>query len=215
MPKTILAFGDSNTFGTPPMPDLEDARRFDRKTRWPCVMVGELGNDFVLVEEGLPGRTTLHDDPIEGAHKNGLKLLPALLESHQPIDVMTVMLGTNDLKARFSLPAFDIATSVGLIVETVMAAPRLAGAPQPRLILIAPPPIIETGCLAEMFAGGTEKSRRLGTLYAKTAESFGVAFVDAGTVARVSPVDGIHWEAEEHIRFGRHMAGVVRMAASA
>ena len=104
MKRTVLCYGDSNTHGTPPMADLDAAGRFDAQTRWTCVAAQALGSGWTLIEEGQPGRTTVHDDPIEGPHRNRLRILPAILESHAPIDVVVLMLGTNDLKARFSVP---------------------------------------------------------------------------------------------------------------
>jgi lysophospholipase L1-like esterase len=209
MAKTVLCFGDSNTYGTPPLTDLEDSRRFPPGTRWPTVMAAELGPDWHLVEEGLPARTTVHDDPLEGAHKNGLRVLPALIESHRPIDVLIIMLGTNDLKARFGLPASDIATGAFRLVECARSIPSLAGLQQPEIVLVAPPPIRRTGCLIEMFEGGHEKSERFGAVYCAAARSLAVRFVDAGQVVRSSDVEGVHWEADQHAIFGRHMAGVV------
>src|SRR5689334_22120556 len=84
MTKTIVCFGDSNTYGTPPLTDLEDSRRFDADTRWPGAMARTLGPEWRVIEEGLPGRTTVHDDPIEGFWKNGIKVLPSVIESHRP-----------------------------------------------------------------------------------------------------------------------------------
>ena len=123
---------------------------------------------------------------------------------------MIILLGTNDLKTRFSLPPSDIAASAGLLVEMGRAIPTLAGMTPHRIVLVAPPPIAETGCLVEMFAGGYDKSRKLGALYGEVARRLGVPFVDAGTVIRSSATEGIHWDADQHLLFGRHMAGVVR-----
>jgi lysophospholipase L1-like esterase len=210
MPKTILCFGDSNTFGTPPLTDLGDLRRFPRDTRWPGVMAEVLGSDWNVIEEGLPGRTTVHDDPIEGHWKNGLKVLPAIIETHRPFDLLLIMLGTNDLKMRFSLPPSDIAASAGLLIDMARAIPTLTGLAAHEPLLIAPPPIVEAGCLVDMFEGGYEKSRQFGSLYAKVAAGRGVRFADAGSVIRSSASEGIHWEPDAHLAFGRHMAETVR-----
>ncbi|HEY4163653.1 MAG TPA: GDSL-type esterase/lipase family protein, partial [Dongiaceae bacterium] len=105
--KTILCYGDSNTFGTAPMHHLDDARRYGPGERWAGVVRLALGAEWWLVEEGLPGRTTVLDDPIEGANRNGITHLSACLESHWPLDVVVIMLGTNDLKARFGMPPQD------------------------------------------------------------------------------------------------------------
>jgi lysophospholipase L1-like esterase len=210
MTRTIVCFGDSNTYGTPPLTDLEDSRRFGEATRWPGAMGRALGADWRVIEEGLPGRTTVHDDPIEGFWKNGIKVLPSVIESHRPFDVLVIMLGTNDLKMRFSLPASDIASSAGLLVETARQIPTLTGCEPHKIVLVAPPPIVKAGPLIEMFSGGHEKSTRFGELYGAVAKRLGVTFVDAGKVVRSSSVEGIHWDEDQHPLFGRHMAGVVR-----
>ena len=93
--KTIVCFGDSNTHGTCPMRDLDDVGRFDAQTRWPGVMAAALGAGWQVIEEGHPGRTTVHDDPLEGRHKNGMPALLVALETHRPIDLVIIMLGTN------------------------------------------------------------------------------------------------------------------------
>ena len=77
--KTILCYGDSNTHGTCPMAHIDDVRRFGRHERWPGRMASVLGRDYHVIEEGHPGRTTAHPDPLEGAHKNGQAVLPAIL----------------------------------------------------------------------------------------------------------------------------------------
>jgi lysophospholipase L1-like esterase len=101
--KTVLCYGDSNTWGSDP----ETGERFAPEVRWPGVLRQALGEGYWVVEEGLNGRTTVRDDPIEGAHKNGRTYLPACLEFHKPIDLVLIMLGTNDLKARFAASASD------------------------------------------------------------------------------------------------------------
>ena len=93
MTRSVLLFGESNTHGTRPMPDLDFQGRFGREERW-TGRLAKLLPDWEVIAEGHPGRTTVHDDPVEGEHRNGLTVLPALLESHRPIDVVLVMLGT-------------------------------------------------------------------------------------------------------------------------
>ena len=117
--RMVLAYGDSNTHGTAPMATLEDMGRFGPAERWPGVLAAELGAGWLVREEGLPGRTTVHPDPISGVHKNGLAVLPAILESHRPIDVVVLMLGTNDLKHRFQVPVVEIADSASLLVHAI------------------------------------------------------------------------------------------------
>ena len=208
--RTILCFGDSNTHGTEPMRDRDDKRRMAPDERWPGRLAARLGSGWRVIEEGHPGRTTLHADPVEGPHKNGLAALPVALESHRPIDLVILMLGTNDLKAQFRVTAADIARSVDRLVSHILAGDSGPGRIAPRLMLIAPPPILETGCLAEMFAGGAGKSRGLGKLYGDLAARRGLGFIDAGAVIRSSPVDGIHFDAVEHARLGEAVTGLVR-----
>ncbi len=207
--RTVLCFGDSNTHGTRAMRKAGDIRRFERATRWPGVMSAALGRDWDVIEEGLPGRTTVHDDPIEGLWKNGLRSLPALLDSHRPIDLVIVMLGTNDLKMRYSVPAMDIAISVEQLLRLIagsIAGPALGA---PRALLVAPVPIEERGFLAEMFDGGVAKSQKLARYFGAVAERQGAGFMDAGAHAKVDPVDGIHLTVDGHAALGRAMAAKV------
>ena len=213
---TILCYGDSNTYGRAPMQRLDDQRRFgpggtaaDAGERWTGVMRQVLGADWWIVEEGLPGRTTVLDDPIEGIHKNGLTYLPPCLESHRPIDVVTIALGTNDLKFRFGMPPGDIATGAGILVETVGNVLRPFGH-NAKVLLIAPRPILETGCLAEMFAGGAAKSDAFAMHYQSVANRLGVGFLDASTVVASSKIDGIHLDPPEHRKLGKAVAAAVK-----
>ena len=193
MPRTILCYGDSNTHGTMPMPDLGAMGRFGRNVRWTGQLAALLP-DWQVIEEGLPGRTTVHDDPIEGAHRNGLTVLPAILESHRPIDVVILMLGTNDLKQRFSVNALDIALSLEKLVLAIRGSGCGPDGAAPGVILVAPPPILEVQDLGVMFAGGQAKSHDLGPRLAALARALEVPFVDAGSLIGVSEIDGIHYD---------------------
>lgn len=208
--RVILTYGDSNTHGTAPMETLEDTGRFGPGERWPGVLAAELGAGWRVVEEGLPGRTTVLPDPIEGVHKNGLAVLPAILESHLPVDLVVLMLGTNDLKWRFQVPAIEIGESVSALVRALHHSVAGSGGKPPAVLLVAPPPVLEAGCLADIFAGAAEKSRRLAEVYGGIARRHGIAMLDAGTVIRSSPVDGVHFEAAEHAKLGRAVAAKVR-----
>ena len=210
---TILCFGDSNTHGSVPMHHRDDIRRFGPDERWPGVLRKELGAGFTVIEEGLPGRTTLHDDPIEGVHKNGLRYLRACLESHRPSDLMTLMLGTNDLKSRFAVQPLDIAESIGILLDTVARSEAGPNGKAPRVLLIAPPPLAKLTFLGDMFHGGLEKSQRLGSAYRAQAEKYGAAFLDAGTVIQTSDIDGVHFESGEHAKLGKAVAGLIRAMA--
>ena len=207
--RTILCYGDSNTYGTAPMQDLDDDRRFGHGERWVSVMRQIISADWWVLEEGLPGRTTVFDDPIDGLYLNGLTYLTPCLESHRPVDVVTIMLGTNDLKARFGMQPSDIAAGAGVLVETVRKALAVFGQ-STKVVLIAPPPILEVGCLADMFAGGAAKSQALATHYKAVAARLGAEFLDAGSVIAASKIDGIHFDQPEHLKLGMAVAALVK-----
>mgnify|MGYP001272416558 CR=1 FL=1 len=113
--RTILCYGDSNTHGQ--IPGGTPLDRYTLLQRWPGVLARELGKGWHIIEEGLSGRTTVHDDPIEGALKNGRTYLRPCLMSHAPLDLVIIMLGTNDLKARFSQPASEVAMGIGCLIH--------------------------------------------------------------------------------------------------
>lgn len=202
---TILLYGDSNTFGTPPMAALGEDRRFGPSVRWPGVLRAALGPEVEIIEEGHPGRTTVHDDPVEGEHRNGLRILPALIESHRPVDIAVLMLGTNDHKSRFSLTGFDIARGVRRLVEVARASGHVR-----RVLWICPPPPLERGCLAEMFRGAEERSHSVARWSAVCAAEVGAEFLDAGAIVAVDPLDGVHLNAAAHATLGAAVTEKVR-----
>lgn len=208
--RTLLCYGDSNTHGTKPLTLPGVLERFGPADRWPGALREALGPGWSVIEEGLPGRTTVHDDAIEGRHKNGLAYLRPCLESHLPIDVVVLMLGTNDLKTRFSVTPTDIANSIDVLLESLVACRAGANATTPHVLVMSPVPIDEIGFLGDVFLGGAKKSRLLAPLYERVAVKYGSAFLDAGEIATVSPTDGIHFEAEQHHRLGKAVADVVR-----
>ncbi|MCX5493121.1 SGNH/GDSL hydrolase family protein [Kaistia dalseonensis] len=213
--KTVLAYGDSNTWGaaTVPRPD----ERYSFEERWTGIAQATLGPDWRLIEEGLPGRTTVHSDPVEGAHMNGKDYLLPCLRSHRPLDVVVIMLGTNDLKARFSVPAQDIAAGAAALIKVIRQAEagRLAGVP--NILLVAPPPLLdfhgERQEFAAMLEGGYEKSLLLGATYAAVAKANDVAFLDAGPLIRSSAFDGVHFDPDAHQVLGRAIGEKVRSLA--
>ncbi len=203
--KTIVCYGDSNTHGSNP-----SGGRFGLHERWAGVLRDALGAGYWVVEEGLGGRTTVWPDAIEGEHKSGKAHLPVVLESHQPIDLVILLLGTNDLKLRFSVPAQDVARGVALLAAMVQCSPAGPGGSPPKVLLIAPPPFAPLTGFTEMFQGGEEKSRQLAGYYREMAQQLGCAFLDAGEVIVSSPIDGIHWESGQHARLGLAVAEKVR-----
>ena len=209
MQKTLMAFGDSNTHGAKPMLSLDDVSRHPPEDRWTGVLAERLGAAWQVIPEGHPGRTSVWPDPIEGAHKAGISVLPALLESHRPLDLVVVMLGTNDMKARFGLPACDVAFGVRNVVEMILRSEAGPEQRAPACLLVAPPPIKEVGPLAEVFAGASDTSRELGTRLREIAAETGAAFLDGGMVAEMSDQEGIHMDAANQRALGAAIAEAV------
>lgn len=203
--KRILCFGDSNTWGYDP--STQD--RFDRDVRWAGVLRNTLGADYEVIEEGLNGRTTVWDDPIEGYKCRKDYLIPCL-ETHRPLDLVIIMLGTNDLKKRFSLSAFDIAQGAGVLVRLVQQSAAGRAGAAPAVLLLAPPAVAKLTWFDQMFEGAEVKSQKLGFYYRQVAEELGCAFLDTATVIISSDLDGIHFEAAEHRKLGEAVAQQVR-----
>jgi lysophospholipase L1-like esterase len=211
----ILCFGDSNTYGTVPMEHPHHDERFSPTSRWTGVMRQKLGAGFHVIEEGLPGRTTVHDDAIEGASRNGKTYLTPCLGSHKPLDAIVICLGTNDLKTRFSLTPEDISRGFQSLLDVIVASGCGRDGGRPRLLVIAPAPIEEIGFLGEIFVGGVEKSKRLAAKYEQLASENGAHFVDAGLIIQVSKVDGIHFDEDQHRLLGNAVADAVTAMFSA
>ena len=206
--KTLLCFGDSNTYGTAPMAHRNDERRLPWPVRWPGVLQQALGSGWQVIEEGLPGRTIARDDPVEGADRNALLYLQPCLQSHRPLDAVVFMLGTNDLKARFGASAEQIAEGLHALIDfTRENSPP--GHPQPHILLVCPAPVVEVGCLADMFSGAAAKAPHMATHYRRIAAQRGVGFVDAGEHVAVSPLDGIHLDAAAHAALGAAVAAAL------
>lgn len=199
--RRILCFGDSNTWGYDPATQ----GRFDETTRWTGVLQAALGADFTVIEEGLNGRTTVWNDPIEG-YKNGHDYLVPCLETHRPLDLVVLMLGTNDLKRRFSLSAYDIAQGVGVLLRAISYSKAGREGEPPRVLLMAPPPVARLSNFAEMFEGAGPKSLLLGQHYRTVADEYQVALLDTAAIIHSSDIDGIHLEPAEHTRLGRAVA---------
>jgi len=195
----ILCFGDSNTYGTNPV----DKSRYDLHKRWPGILRDQLGEKFWIIEEGQPGRTTVWNDPIEGI-KSGREYLIPCLESHSPLDLVILLLGTNDLKERFSLTATDIALGARTLIQIIQSSSSA-----PQVMLIAPPPVLDIPNLWEPMRGAPETSKRLAAAYQKVASENNCHFLDAGSIIGSSVVDGFHWDIPEHGTFGREVASQI------
>jgi lysophospholipase L1-like esterase len=205
--KTILCYGDSNTWGY----NAETGGRFPPETRWPNVLARELGDGYTVIAEGLNGRTTVWPDPVEGEHKNGKTYLIPCLESHHPIDLVIVLLGTNDLKHRYGLSAWDIASGAETLAQMILGSGFGPNDAAPQVLLLAPPRTRVAGTAFEgMFPDSDEKSRDLGRQYGLVAAELGCDFFDTSTVITSCRIDGIHLEPGEQVKLGKAVAPVVR-----
>lgn len=203
--RRIVCYGDSNTWGFDPA----TRERFPADVRWTGVLARELGEDHLVIEEGLNGRTTILDDPWE-PERNGKTYLRPCLESHRPLDLVTIMLGTNDLKHRHDVSASDIAQGAAVLVDIAQHHAVRADGTRAPVLLICPPPVAKLTQLDRMFEGAEAKSRELGRYFRIVAEWHNVPFLDAGEVIVSSDLDGIHFEAEEHGKLGVAVARHVR-----
>ena len=203
--KTVLCYGDSNTWGYEPA----SGDRFPEDVRWPGVLARQLGSGFRVVEEGLNARTTVRDDPVE-EYKNGKIYLRPCLESHRPLDLVIVALGVNDLKARFSASASDVADGAGVLVAIAQRSGAGPDGGPPAVLLVTPPPVGKLTELAEMFAGAEEKSKGFAHQYRRVADKYGCELLDAGELVRTSDLDGIHLEFDEHRKLGEAVAARVK-----
>ncbi len=205
---TVLTFGDSNTHGTPPIIDRSVYARFGADVRWPVRMARDLGWD--LIEEGLPGRTAQFNDPIMGPHMNGQAGLRMALESHGPIDLLVIMLGTNDVKARFSATPEGVTGGIASLLDIAQGAEMQTRHGGFQVLLICPPPVVEVGPIKAEFYGGAVRSQALPPLYAALAAARGCGFLDAGRVIAVSPLDGVHFDEAAHGVLAAAVAAAVR-----
>jgi lysophospholipase L1-like esterase len=208
--KNILCYGDSNTWGCKPIESDGVIERFEPGVRWTGILRRQLGKGYQVIEEGLNARTTVHDDPIDGAHKNGKPYLLPCLETHVPLDLVIIMLGTNDLKSRFSLSAFDIACGIKPLLEIVASVAPKNGGLKPQTLVVAPPPLGRLSMLADMFEGGIKKSNLFPGQYEAIARLFDSPFLDAGATVKSSNTDGIHFDPDQHQLLGEAIASSVQ-----
>ena len=213
--KRIFIFGDSNSWGY-----LDDGRGKRYPDRWPVHAKHHLSRKFPieLIEDCLPGRTTNLPDPVMGPEFDGAMTLASSIKSHQPLDLALIMLGTNDLKARFSRDADDIACGVASLVHIVKSSGAGVGgwhSQHPPLIAVICPPMLGARSIDKdwprctEWQGGFETSKNLPAAMAKICEAEKVFFIDANEGATSSPIDPIHWTAEMHHQFGAFMAGKI------
>jgi len=192
----VLCYGDSNTYGQKP----DKTGRYEADVRWTGVLQELLGNDYYVIEEGLGSRTTdLDYDKKPG--RNGKTYLTPCLQSHNPVDVVTIMLGTNDLKIEYRRSAEEIAAALGGLIDDVRTYGAAKSGGQPEIIVISPVEINDQAPrFTEFYTGYYDaesmvESKKLPEAIQKVAEEKGVHFINAATVSNPGE-DGIHFSQE-------------------
>lgn len=212
----ILCYGDSNTWGTiAKWKDEGLSSRYDRNTRWPCVMQKELGDDYAVNEEGLGGRTTIYTSDDERPYKNGINMLIGCLASHRPLDLVILYLGTNDLHLEKKIPEENLGDGIRTLIETVKNNPNFGpdGERAPEILVVAPTYIKPSSPLGRVNVYdkfyreyGERLSRLFPSVYKEIANETGCYFISAQDYAEPDMGDGVHITGESHIRLGKAMA---------
>jgi lysophospholipase L1-like esterase len=205
--KTILAYGDSLTFGT----DAEAQGRHSHEDRWPSVLEAGLGGRVRVIPEGLGGRTTAFDDGTGECDLNGARILPVMLRSHQPLDCIVVMLGTNDLKAYVNGSAHGAAMGIQRLIQIIKSYPYGHQTELPKIVIVSPPHAVptENEKMGAMFERGVAESKKFARHYERVARESGCAFFNAATVADATPIDGVHLDAANTRAIGEALVPVV------
>lgn len=205
--KKVVCFGDSNTYGY----NAETNDRFTEEERWTCLLAKHLGEGYHVVEEGLEGRTACLEDPLfEGLC--GFRYLYPCLMTHKPVDLLLIMLGTNDVKQRFSCTPENVAKGMERLVQKAIDSKAAFRDGMPNILLITPPAIEsgyrDTDVCGEMGDGCDEKSRALAPLYEQVAKNLGCHYLDAGQISGVemNPYDFMHLSLQAHHVFAKFLA---------
>ncbi|MBX3570098.1 MAG: SGNH/GDSL hydrolase family protein [Rhizobiaceae bacterium] len=206
--KTILCYGDSLTWGY----SAEGPGRHAYEDRWPSVLAAGLGKGFTVIAEGLNGRTTAYDDHLADCDRNGARVLPTILHTHYPLDLVVIMLGANDMKPFICGRAIGAKQGMERLVDLVKQHAYGFDAPAPQVIVVAPPALCATedADFDAMFDGGVAESKKLAAMYAEVADAAGSTFFDAGSVAVTTPIDGVHLDAANTRAIGAALVPVAR-----
>ncbi len=206
--KQVLVYSDSLTWGI--IPNTRQRLTFD--ARWPGVMEGTLIRNGIptrVIEDCLNGRRTVWDDPFKTG-RNGLDGLTQQIEIHSPLDLVILMLGTNDFQSVHSFTAWHSAQGIRTLITEIRGAPIEPGMPIPEILVISPPEIqTPKGLMAPKFAGADVKCRGTATEYRKITEELECHFFDAGSVTTTSKIDGVHLDEDQHRVLGVAVGGIV------
>lgn len=204
--KKVLCYGDSNTWGYIP----GSGGRFVYSLRWTGVLQIGLGPEYRIFEEGLNGRTTGSEDP-DDPGTNGARSLASILEQYKPLDLIIIMLGTNDMKQHFDLSPSVIARNASALIS--IAQNEAAGPDEsvPRVLLVSPPEVQIVPVVSEpMFRGASDKCKLLPIEYQRIAEQHECYFYNATNLVAGSGVDGVHLDKSGHRLLGLALADEVR-----
>lgn len=200
--RRIVCFGDSNTWGYNP----ESGSRYSDDIRWTKLLEKKLGGDYRIIEEGQNGRTIANPDPWEWGTKCGMDQILPILESHMPMEALVIMLGSNDLKSKFGLPAPDIAGSLQNMLKSVRGHLRYyLNNPDLKILIIAPPALgdnFASSPFAEFFDADSvvQKSKDISKWFELVAGQFGCEFLDATSQVTAGDVDSLHLSPEGHAK---------------
>jgi lysophospholipase L1-like esterase len=193
MVKRVLCFGNSNTWGY--IPGIGE--RFDYNSRWAGILAQSLNGKYQIIEEGLNGRTIAWDDPTHNG-RNGLKYLIPCLETHRPLDIVIIFLGTNDLKNYFNGSIQDIANNMDKMIKIIKDVQYGSNGNPPQILLLSIPHISKIDRRDSSFINAREKSIRLTALYQEIALNNHIKFLDITATIKPSPIDGVHLNKENH-----------------
>ena len=206
--KHLLVYSDSLSWGI--IPTTRKRLAFER--RWPGILEVALnanGHKVRVVEDCLNGRRTVWEDPFKPG-RNGLAGLAQRIEIHSPLELVILMLGTNDFQSMHDNNAWHSSQGIAALVSAIHHAPIEPGMPVPDILVVAPPPIqTPKGPIASKFKGGESKCVGLAAAYKTVCEEYGCHFFDAATVAATSSVDGVHLDAEQHEALGAALSTIV------
>ncbi len=213
MVKTVLCYGDSLTWGYDPA----GPGRHPVHDRWPNVLGEALGRDAMVIAEGLNGRTTGYDDHLADCDRNGARTIATVLHTHMPLDLVVIMLGSNDMKPAIAGTAIAARQGILRLVSLIRRHDYAFDYGVPEILIVSPPPLCETAdpVFAASFAGGVEQSHMLASLYRDLADELGCGFYDAASVARTAPIDGVHLDRANTRALGKGLEPIVRMMLGA
>ncbi len=203
---TLLCFGDSNTWGFNPA----TWERYPQDIRWPGVLQNELGESYRVIEDGQNGRTAVEGKAFAGFNTSKSDLV-STLANHSPMDLVIMMLGTNDLLMRSSVSPDDVGKGIDVLLDVIHNSGAGPGGSTPAVLLLAPPPIGSHAGEIDALKSAVTQSHLFAERYASIAADFDCAFLNTGEIVHSSEIDGSHLDASEHKKLGLAAAKRVRM----